>query len=112
MSSRLTLRANALSFIFFLTDFASTSARDFPGFTSAHAVMNPASSSQANRVFSIGVSRLTPVYLALGMMGRRIWSGQARLVRCLPYAFPRWSPTFLDRHGLSPADYVAAWNQG
>src|SRR5881227_3757998 len=32
MSSRLTLRAKALSFIFLRTDLASTSARDLPGF--------------------------------------------------------------------------------
>src|SRR5579864_498395 len=42
MSSRLTVRAKALSFIFLRTDFASTSANDFPGLTSAQAVMNPA----------------------------------------------------------------------
>src|SRR5580698_10570187 len=41
MSSRFTLRAKALSFIRFRTDFASTSASDFPGLTSAQAVMNP-----------------------------------------------------------------------
>jgi hypothetical protein len=37
---------------------------DFPGLTSAHAVMNPASSSQAKSAFSIGVSRVTPEYSA------------------------------------------------
>ena len=71
MSSRCTLRAKALSFIFFRTDLASTSASDFPGFTSAQAVMNPASSSQANRVFSIGEMRATPLYSACDRMARR-----------------------------------------
>ncbi len=71
MSSRFTLRANALSFIFFRTDLASTSASDLPGFTRAQAVMNPASSSQAKSVFSIGVTRGTPEYSACDMMARR-----------------------------------------
>src|SRR5262249_28475834 len=64
MSSRFTLRANALSFIFLRTDLASTSANDLLGFTSALAVMNPASSSQANNAFSILLSRFTPLYSA------------------------------------------------
>src|SRR2546428_12208393 len=79
MSSRFTLRANALSFIFFRTDFASTSASDFPGFTSAHAVMNPASSSQANRALSIGVSRRTPVQLGVRHDGAANFIGSAAL---------------------------------
>ena len=48
MSSRFTARAKALSFIFFSTPFTSTSRIDLVGFTSAQAVRNPASSSQAN----------------------------------------------------------------
>src|SRR5579859_2110911 len=47
MSSRLTLRAKALSFIFLRTDLASTSASDLLGLTSAEAVMKPEISSQA-----------------------------------------------------------------
>ena len=42
MSSRLTERAKALSFIRFRIDFASTSASDLVGFTSAVAVINAA----------------------------------------------------------------------
>ena len=61
MSSRLTERAKALSFIFLRTDLASTSASDLLGLTRALAVMNPASSSQAKSVFSIRVSRGTPL---------------------------------------------------
>ena len=41
--------------------FKGNEILDFPGLTSATAVMNPASSSQANRAFSIGVSRETPL---------------------------------------------------
>src|ERR1035437_4506318 len=61
MSSRLTERAKALSFMRFRTDLASTSASDLLGLISAVAVMKPASSSQANSVFSRFDSRLTPV---------------------------------------------------
>ena len=64
MSSRFTLRAKALSFIRFRTDLVSTSASDLPGLIKATAVINPASSSQAKRAFSIGVSRVTPLYSA------------------------------------------------
>ena len=52
MSSRLTARAKALSFIFFSTPFTSTSRIDLVGLTSAHAVRKPASSSQANSALS------------------------------------------------------------
>src|SRR5581483_819539 len=61
MSSRLTLRAKALSFIFLRTERASTSASDLLGLTSVMAVMNPASSSQAKRAFSRSVWRGTPL---------------------------------------------------
>src|SRR5437763_12664802 len=47
MSSRLTLRANALSFSFFFTDAGFTSTIDLLGCTSAQAVRNPHSSSHA-----------------------------------------------------------------
>ena len=50
-----TPRANALSFIFFRTDRASTSCRLFDGRTSAVAVISPVSSSTANSVFAISV---------------------------------------------------------
>ena len=46
-SSRLTARANALSFIRFSTDPASRSSTLFDGRTSAAAVTNPDISSQA-----------------------------------------------------------------
>ena len=46
ISSRLIARANALSFSFLRTLFASTSAMLRPGFTYEHAVRKPASSSQ------------------------------------------------------------------
>src|SRR5437588_540362 len=52
ISSRRTPFANALSFIFFLTDATSTSASRFVGLTSATAITNPLSSSAANRAFS------------------------------------------------------------
>ncbi|TMG69819.1 MAG: helix-turn-helix transcriptional regulator [Chloroflexi bacterium] len=45
--SRLTARANALSFIFLRTDAASTSRTALDGFTSATAVTKPQSSSTA-----------------------------------------------------------------
>jgi len=63
-SSRLTPRANALSFIFFLTLGTSTSAIFFVGLTRAQAVRNPASSSQAKRTLSRWVTRGTPEYCA------------------------------------------------
>ena len=44
---RLTARANALSFIFLRTPAESSEESDFSGFTSAQAVTNPESSSQA-----------------------------------------------------------------
>src|ERR1017187_10078394 len=72
ISSRFTLRAKALSFIRFRTDFASTSANDFPGLIRATAVMDPGSSSQAKRAFSMGGSRVTPVYSACDMIARVI----------------------------------------
>ena len=56
-SSRFTPLANALSFIFFRTDFASTSWTLFVGFTSAVAVIRPESSSTANSVRAMRVSR-------------------------------------------------------
>src|SRR5215831_7233617 len=74
MSLRFTLRAKALSFNLFFTDLESSSARDLLGFTSVAAVINPANSSQANKVFSMGVSRVTPVYSAWDMMALRISS--------------------------------------
>ena len=51
MSSRLTPLAKALSFIFLRTPATSTSWMDFVGLTREQAVRNPASSSQAKRVF-------------------------------------------------------------
>ena len=81
MSSRFTFRANALSFIRLRTDFTSTSASDLPGLISATAVMNPASSSQANNAFSIAVSRDTPEYSACDMIARRISSEYPRSFR-------------------------------
>src|ERR1035438_5162080 len=61
-SARLTPRAKALSFIFLRTLGTSTSAMALVGFTNAHAVRNPASSSQANKDLSRCVTRGTPEY--------------------------------------------------
>ncbi|HEX8688009.1 MAG TPA: hypothetical protein VF654_15975 [Pyrinomonadaceae bacterium] len=61
MSSRLTVRANALSLSFFLTEETSRSSRLFEGRTSAQATRKPHNSSVAKRARAIGVSRGTPV---------------------------------------------------
>ena len=62
MSSRLTLRANALSFSFFFTDDGFTSASAFDGCTRAQATRKPHSSSHAKSAFAIVVVRGTFVY--------------------------------------------------
>ena len=60
-SSRLTARANALSFIRFTTEAGSRSSTLLLGLTSDAAVMKPAISSHANSVFSSRLSRGTPL---------------------------------------------------
>ena len=82
-SSRLTPFANALSFIFFLTDFASTSCTLFVGFTSAVAVISPVSSSTAKSARAMRVSRGTPEYTAWPRIACRMSSGQPRCRRKL-----------------------------
>src|SRR5579864_5457457 len=90
MSSRFTLRAKALSFILFRTDFTSTSASDLLGLISATAVMNPASSSQAKSAFSIGVSRGTPLYSACDITAFVMTSGHPRSFR-ISFPLYGWS---------------------
>jgi len=58
-SSRLIAAANAGVFIFFFTDLGVIPWIPC-GRTYAHAIRKPHSSSTANRVFSIGLSRETP----------------------------------------------------
>ena len=58
IASRSTAAANAGVFIFFLTDFGVMPVIP-SGRTYAQAITNPLSSSTANSVFSIGVSRET-----------------------------------------------------
>ncbi|MNC99960.1 hypothetical protein D3C83_184240 [compost metagenome] len=61
MSSRLTLAANALSFIFLRTDETATLWMLLSGRTRATAIANPLSSSTAQSVFSNADSGATPL---------------------------------------------------
>ena len=80
-SSRFTARAKALSFNFFRTDFPSTSWMLRDGFTYEHGRRNPESPSQANSVFSISESGLTPVKSASERIARRISPGKAAFLQ-------------------------------
>ncbi len=75
MSSRLTLRANALSFNFLRTDGYWTRATSRPGWTIATAITNPVSSSRAKSHLAIARFRGTPLKLAWPWMARTTSSG-------------------------------------